>query len=138
MKFFLILTVFFSSLFVFAAPITATKTTPKYTIPDDRPVHPIVRPPHRPILRPAVVAPVVVYEENYYTTNAENSCQQYVDQIADMKNKIASLNLEIQKLKLMQEVHLQDSLKLQHEQEMLKFDNRKSIKTKNSIEIKSK
>ena len=139
MKFFLILVVFFSSLYVSANPITATKTTPRYITPDDRPVHPIVRPPHRPIVKPAIIAPVVVYEDNYYTTNVENSCQQYINQISDLNKEIVDLKVEIERLKAIEAAQVQSNLREKHEKEMLEFESRKSsVKTKNSINITSK
>jgi len=136
MKPFLMIMLFFGSSVIYATQFTATKTPPKNINLPIKPERPIVRPPHT---KPIIVAPNVVYEKNYYNTNVENSCEQYLKQIEKMNEQIISLKLEIDRLKKLEYKHLQDTLKEQHEKEVSEFDNRKnSVKSKNSIKIYSK
>jgi len=120
-----------------AAPITATKTISKPSLPIERPERPIHRP-VRPVV-PVTVNPGVIYQENYYNTNVVNSCQSYMDQIAALNGEITELKTEVARLQAIEDARLQKTLKAKHQKEMDAFDNRKSsVKTTNSIEIKTK
>lgn len=111
-----------------AEPIMATKTIP--ALPIEKPERPIVKP---------VVNTGVVHQDNYYNTNVENNCQQYIDQLNEKESEITALKQEIDRLKAIEAKHLQDTLKAKHDKEMSAFNNRKnSVKSKNSISITDK
>ncbi len=134
MRFFLIilLTLYTSILF---AEVTMQQTIPRPPLPIEKPEHPIVRPPHVPV----VVNPGVVYQDNYYSTTVVNNCQNYMDQINELNAYIDQVERELSELKAKEYERLQKDLKAKHQKELEKFENRKSsVKTKNSIEIKKK
>ena len=135
MRFFLTLffSLYASTLF---ADVTMKKTTSGPVIlPIEKPTHPIARPPHAlPIVNTGVV-----YQDNYYNNNNVNTCQQYVDQVATLNQKISTLQREVDRLQAKEDARLQQTLQEKNRQELEKFDNRKStLKTKNSIEITDK
>ena len=135
MKFFLMTLLLFGPLFL-SAEVVARKTIPKPSLPIEKPERPIHRP-VRPVV-PVVVNPGVVYQDNYYNNNVVNSCQQYIDQLAQKDKKISELTTELARLQAIEDARLQKTLKEKHQQEMDAFDNRKSsVKTTNSIEIKA-
>ena len=102
-----------------------------------RPTNPIVRPPIRPI-RP-INRPVIVREYYNYYTNPVSSCDKYIRIIVQKDQEIEILKKEIESLKGREHSKLQKNLKSEYEQELKKFDERKSgIKTKNSIDISNK
>jgi len=134
MKLLLMVIVILNTFIMAAETVSAKKVISRPTLPIEKPEHPIVRPPHRPIIRPAVV-----YQDNYYTTNVMENCQQYIEQIEALNHEINELNREIDRLQALEDARLQKTLKAKHQKELEKFDNRKnSVKTKNSINIKSK
>lgn len=101
------------------------------------PGNPIVRPPLRPI-RP-IDRPILVREEYNYYTNPVSSCDEYIRIIAQKEQEIESLKKEVEILKSKEHAKLQKNLKSEYEQELKKFDERKSgIKTDNSIDISDK
>jgi hypothetical protein len=117
------------------ADVTMKKTISRPSLPVEKPDHPIVRPPHVPV----VVNPGIVYQDNYYNTNVVNSCQSYIDQIDELNAYIDQIEKEIAELKAKEYERLQKDLKAKHKKELQEFENRKSsIKSKNTIEIKSK
>jgi len=110
----------------------------KKAVPKPKPVHPIV--PDRPVIRPGV-RPIlntgVVYQDNYYTT--VEGCESYKKQIDELNAYIDGLEAELAALKEKAYANMREDLKQKNEAELRKFENRKStVKTKNSIEIKSK
>lgn len=117
------------------AEVTALPPPPVIIPPE--PEHPIVRPPERPI-RP-VAQPLFIREDYHYYTNIETACDEYIRIIEQKDQEIDSLKKEIESLKGKEFTKLQKSLKTEYEQELKKFDERKSgIKTKNKIEISDK
>jgi predicted RNase H-like nuclease (RuvC/YqgF family) len=105
------------------------------SLPVEKPDHPIVRPPHVPV----VINPGIVYQDNYYNTNVVNNCQSYMDQIDELNAYIDQIEKELSEFKAKEYERLQKDLKDKHKKELQTFENRKSsIKSKNSIEIKSK
>jgi len=122
---------------LFAEPIIATKTYPRFSDPVVLPEHPIHRP-VRPVV-PITINPGVVYQDNYYNHNVVNSCQSYMDQITKLNQEIADLKREVERLRAIEAAHLQKKLKAEHQKDMNAFENRKSsIKSKNSIKITDK
>jgi len=114
------------------ANVTMKKTISRPSLPIEKPERPIVK---LPLVKP-VVNTGVVYQDNYYNTNVENNCQQYMDQLNEKESEIAALKQEIDRLKAIEAKHLQDTLKAKHDKEMSAFDNRKnSVRSKNSISI---
>ena len=102
-----------------------------------RPTNPIVRPPIRPI-RP-INRPVIVREYYNYYNNPVSSCNEYIRIIEQKDGEIDSLKKEIERLKAKEHTKLQKNLRTEYEQELKKFDERKSgIKTKNSIDVSDK
>ena len=132
--FFMIFIAFYTStLFV---DVTMKKMISRPSLPVEKPEHPIHRP-VRPVV-PVVVNPGVVYQDNYYNTNVVHSCQRYIDQIDELNAYIDQIEQEMAELKAKEYKRLQDDLKAKHKKELQEFENRKSsIKSKNSIEIKS-
>ena len=118
------------------AEVTMHKSIPRPVIlPIEEPEHPIVRPPH---IRP-IVNTGIVYQDNYYNTNNVNSCQQYIDQVATLNQKINTLQREVDRLQSKEDARLQKTLQEKNKKELEAFDNRKSsVKTTNSIEITDK
>ena len=125
--------------------ITAVQR-PSPVIGTDRPLSPIIRPvPTLPIVRPPVRPirpinrPVIVREHYNYYTNVVSSCDEYIRIIEQKDQEIDSLKKEIESLKGKEFTKFQKNLKTEYEQELKKFDERKSgIKTKNSIDISNK
>jgi len=116
------------------ADVTMHKKKPKPI-----PVHPII--PDKPIDRPIGVRPIVntgvVYQDNYY--HNVNSCESYQKQIDDLNAYIDGLEAELAELKEKEHARLREKLKKENDEELKKFENRKSsVKTTNSIEIKAK
>lgn len=113
------------------AEIIATSTP---TIRTAEPVHPIVKPsvrPTRPINRP-----ILVREDYNYYSNTVSSCAEYIRIIEQKDGEIDRLKKEIASLTGKEHAKLQKNLKTEYEQELQKFDERKSsIKTKNSIDV---
>ena len=131
MKLLVIIIMMINTLGMAAETISAKKVIARPTLPVERPEHPIIRPPHRPSIRPAVV-----YQDNYYTTNVMENCQQYIDQIEELNHEINELNREIDRLQAIEDARLQKTLQEKNRQELEAFENRKNtVKTKNSIEI---
>ena len=136
MKFFLMSLLLFSPLFL-SADVIARKTIPRPSLPIEKPAHPIHKP-VRPII-PVVVNPGIVYQDNYYNNNVVNSCQSYIDQLAQKDKKISELTQELARLQAIEDARLQKTRKDKHQKEMDAFENRKSsVKTTNSIEIKTR
>jgi len=135
MKFLLITFLLVGAITLNAEPIRATKTVSgPVTLPikPDRPI--FVRPPVRPIVNTGIV-----YQDNYYNDNVGYSCQQYIDQISALNQKINTLKREVDRLQSKEDARLQKTLQEKNKQEVEAFDNRKStVKTKNSIEITDK
>ena len=106
-----------------------------------RPTNPIVRPavrPVKPIDRP-ISRPVIVRKYYNYYTNTVSSCDKYVRIIEQKDQQIDRLKKEIESLKGKEHTKFQKNLKIEYEQELKKFDERKSgIKTKNSIDVSDK
>lgn len=118
------------------AEVTASPTPRPIIVPPE-PTNPIVRPPIRPI-RP-IDRPVIVYEDYNYYTNPVSSCDEYIRIIEQKDQEIENLKKEVDRLKAKEHAKLQKNLKTEYEQELKKFDERKSgIKTKNSIDISDK
>ena len=134
MKYFLILLFTFSTSTLFAE-VTMGKAISRPSLPVEKPEHPIVRPPHGlPIVNTGVV-----YQDNYYNPYTGTSCQSYIDQITALNNEIVDLKTEVARLQAIEDARLQKTLKAKHQKEMDAFNNRKSsVKTTNSIEIKTK
>jgi predicted RNase H-like nuclease (RuvC/YqgF family) len=129
----MILIIFYTP--ILFADVTMKKTISRPSLPVEKPEHPIVRPPQVPV----GVNPGIVYQDNYYNTNVVNSCQSYIDQIDELNAYIDQIEQEISELKAKEYERLQKDLKAKHKKELQEFENRKSsIKSKNSIEIKSK
>ena len=130
----LLFTFFYAS--TLFSEVTMHKGIPRPVIlPIEEPEHPIVRPPH---IRP-IVNTGIVYQDNYYNTNNVNSCQQYIDQIATLNQKINTLHREVDRLQAKENARLQKILQEKSKKELEAFDNRKStVKTTNSIEITDK
>ena len=136
MKFFLLTLLLFHPLLL-SANVLAHKTIPRPSLPIEKPEHPIHKP-VRPIV-PVVVNPGIVYQDNYYNNNVVNSCQPYIDQLAQKDKKISELTAELARLQAIEDARLQKTLKEKHQKEMDAFENRKSsVKTSNKIEIKSR
>jgi len=134
MRLFLILFFTFYTSVLFAE-VTMKKTISRPSLPVEKPDRPIVRPPHIPV----VVNPGVVYQDNAYNTNVVNNCQEYRDQIDELNAYIDQIENELSELKAKEYERLQKDLQEKHKKELQTFENRKSsIKSKNSIEIKSK
>jgi len=134
MRFFLSLlfTLYASTLF---AEVAMKKTISRPSLPVEKPDHPVVRPPHVPV----VINPGIVYQDNYYNTNVVKNCQSYMDEIDELNAYIDQIEKELSELKAKEYARLQKDLKAKHKKELQEFENRKSsIKSKNSIEIKSK
>jgi len=120
---------------VLFAEVTMKKPISRPSLPVEKPDHPIVRPPHVPV----VINPGIVYQDNYYNTNVVNNCQSYMDQIDELNAYIDQIEKELSEFKAKEYERLQKDLKDKHKKELQTFENRKSsIKSKNSIEIKSK
>ncbi len=118
------------------AEVIAVPSPPPVIIPPE-PTLPIVRPPVRPI-RP-VTRPILVREDYNYYTNVVSSCDEYIKIIAQKDQEIETLKKEIKSLKGKEFTKFQKNLKTEYEQELKKFDERKSgIKTKNSIDVSDK
>jgi len=118
------------------AEVTTGPTPPPVIIPPEATL-PIVRPPVRPI-RP-INRPVLVRENYNYYTNVVSSCDEYIKIIEQKDQEISSLKKEIESLKAKEHAKLQKNLRTEYEQELKKFDERKSgIKTKNSIDVSDK
>lgn len=118
------------------AEVTASPTPRPIIVPPE-PTNPIVRPPIRPI-RP-INRPVIVREYYNYYTNPVSSCDKYIRIIVQKDQEIEILKKEIESLKGREHSKLQKNLKSEYEQELKKFDERKSgLKTKNSIDISDK
>lgn len=101
--------------------------------PVTKPSPPLVKPvrPIRPIVNTGPV-----YQDNYYTTNVETSCEKYVGMLAQKDQEIVALKQEIERLKKQEQSKLQQRLKEDYDKELKKFDNRKSsIHTKNKAVI---
>jgi len=134
MRFFLMILITFYTPLLFA-DMTMKKTISRPSLPVEKPDHPIVRPPHVPV----VVNPGIVYQDNYYTTNVVSSCQSYMDEIDELNAYIDQIEKELAELKQKEYARLQKDLKQKHQKEIEAFDNRKStVKSKNSIEITDK
>ena len=133
MRFVLTFLFTFLSVSLLFAEVTMHKSIPRPVIlPIEKPEHPIARPPH---IRP-IVNTGIVYQDNYYNTNNVNSCQQYIDQVATLNQKISTLQREVDRLQAKEDARLQKILQAKTKKELEAFDNRKStVKTKNSIEI---
>jgi hypothetical protein len=133
MNFFLLTVLFFTPYSLFAE-VRAKKTIYE-------PMHPIERPPLRPVV-PITVNPGVVYQDNYYNYNynrIEVNCRQYADLLREKDRKIEKLTKEVLRLQSQADKRLQKELRAQHQKELQEFDNRKStVKTTNSIEITDK
>jgi len=101
--------------------------------------HPIHKPikPSRPVV-PVVVNPGIVYQDNYYNTTVEDNCNKYIEVIDQQNQEIAALKKEVERLKREADERLQENLKEEHDKELKEFDNRRSIKTKNSFSISDK
>ena len=122
---------------------------PKVTKPVVRPLsfidqpdvtEPIVRPAVRPIrpIRPRD-RPVRVREYYNYNTNVISSCDEYIRIIEEKDHEIDGLKKEIESLKAKEHTKFQKNLRTEYEQELKKFDERKSgIKTKNRIDVSDK
>ena len=134
MRFFLIMLMTLSTSTLFA-DVTMHKSIPKPVLPIEKPDRPIIRPPHGiPVINTGIV-----YQDNYYNDNVGSSCQQYIDQIATLNQKISTLQREVDRLQAKEDARLQQTLQEKNRQELEAFDNRKStLKTKNSIEITDK
>ena len=131
--FFMIFIAFYTS--TLFADVTMKKTISRPSLPVEKPEHPIVRPPHAPV----VVNPGIVYQDNYYNTNVVNSCQSYIEEIDELNAYIDQIEKELAALKQKEYARLQKDLKQKHQKEIEAFDNRKStVKSKNSIEITDK
>jgi len=132
--FFFIVTVFIGlSTFSFA-----DITMHKRPIIPPRPVHPIE--PERPIDRP-IVRPYVdtAFVDNRVINNNYESCEKYKELIDELNAYIDQLEKEIAELKEKEYARLRKELKAKHEEEVKKFDERKSsVKSKNSIIISDK
>ncbi len=117
------------------ADVIARKIIPRPTLPVEKPDRPVfVHPPVRPIVNTGIV-----YQDNYYNTNVVNSCQKYMDDIDALNAYIDQIEKELAALKAKENARLQKTLKEKHQKELDAFDNRKSsVKSKNSIEIRSK
>ena len=134
MRFFLLILITFYTSTLFA-DVTMKKTIPRPSLPVEKPDRPIVRPPHVPV----AINPGIVYQDNYYTTNVVNSCQNYMDEIDELNAYIDQIEKELAALKQKEYARLQKDLKQKHQKEIEAFDNRKStVKSKNSIEITDK
>lgn len=115
------------------AEVTASPTPLPVVVPPEI-THPIVRPPVRPI-RP-ITRPILVREDYNYYTNVISSCDEYIRIIEQKDQEIVILKKEIESLKGKEQAKFQKSLKTEYEQELKKFDERKSgIKSKNRINI---
>ncbi len=124
----LIITVSFSGI--------AMKSEPKEKPEISNPIHRPIRP-NRPVV-PVVVNPGIVYQDNYYNTTVEDNCNKYIEIIDQQDQEIAALQKEVERLKREADKRLQESLKEEHDKELKEFDNRRSIKTKNSFSISDK
>jgi len=112
------------------AEVTAAPTS-RQIIVAPVPENPIARPPAR-----VITQPVLVREDYNYYTNTVSSCDGYIRIIEEKDQEIDSLKKEIESLKAKEYAKLQKNLKTEYEQELKKFDERKSgIKTKNSIDV---
>lgn len=119
-----------------SAEVTALPTPPPVIIPPE-PTLPIVRPPVRPI-KP-IIGPIFVREDYNYYSNPVSSCDEYIRIIEQKDQEIDMLKKEIESLKGKEQAKFQKNLKTEYEQELKKFDERKSgIKTKNSIDVSDK
>jgi hypothetical protein len=121
----LIITVSFSGI----AMKSEAKEKPEISHPIHKPIRPI-----KPIV-PVVVNPGIVYQDNYYNTTVEDNCNKYIEIIDQQDQEIAALKREIEMLKREADKRLQENLKKEHDKEIEEFDNRRSIKTKNSFSI---
>jgi len=108
--------------------------SPRPIIVPPVPTHPIVRPPERPGTQP-----IFVLEDYNYYSNPVSSCDEYIRIIEQKDQIIDSLKKEVESLKSKEQTKFQKSLKTEYEQELKKFDERKSgLKTKNSIDVSDK
>ena len=118
------------------AEVTAAPA-PRPIIEPPIPTNPIVRPPLRPIN--PIDRPILVREDYNYYTNPVSSCDEYIRIIEKKNGEIDRLKKEIESLKSKEHAKLQKNLRTEYEQELKKFDERKSgIKTKNSIDVSDK
>ena len=120
-----------------------TSSFPGYIVYDQEPIkskksNSVNKPkrPHRPV-RPVIVNPVV-YQDNYYNTTIEDSCNKYIEIIDKKDKEIAALQKEVERLRSEADERLQKNLKKEHDKEIEEFDNRRSIKIKNSFSISDK
>ena len=123
--------------------LTITVSFPGYIVYDQKPVktkkpHSIDKPtrPHRPV-SPIIVNPIV-YQDNYYNTTVADNCNKYIEIIDQQDQEIAALKKEVERLRSEVDERLQKTLKEEHDKEINEFDNRRSIKTKNSFNISDK
>ena len=83
-----------------------------------------------------------VYNEAYgYAVPAGTDCQKYMDIIKEKDAKIKALSQELNALKSQQQLQLQEHLKKKHDNEMEKFDEKRSdtaAKETNKIIISDK
>ena len=97
--------------------------------------HPtILRPRYRP--RRPVLVPVLMNQDNHYYTTVENNCDKFIDMINEKDAEILKLTKKLNRLEAKEAKQMRKALKKKYDEEMEKFDNRKSsIKTTNSISI---
>ena len=124
----LIITVSFSGVAVKSAP----KEKPGISHPIHKPIRPGI-----PVV-PVVINPGIVYQDNYYNTTVEDNCNKYIEIIDQQNKEIAALQKEVERLRSEADERLQKNLKAEHDKEIEAFDNRRSIKTKNSYNITDK
>lgn len=116
------------------AEMTAAPTPPSVIVPP-KPTHPIVKPPVKPIDN----RPVLVREDYLYCDNMASCCAEYIKTIEQKDKEIDKLKKELERLKGKEFGKFQKNLQTEYEQELQKFDERKSgIKTKNIIDISDK
>ena len=107
----------------------ALEEDPEISWPIEKPIRPIH--PVRPVINTGIV-----YQDNYYNENYQTSCDEYLKIIAQKDETILALKQEIEALKRKEQQELQQSLKVQYDAQMKKFEKSKSsIKTNNSITI---
>jgi TolA-binding protein len=100
------------------------------------PVLPPIEKPIRPV-RP-VINTGIVYQDNVYQENYQNSCVHLQQVIEQQDALIAQLQNELEELRAKEQQKLQETLRKKYEQQMKTFEkSSSSVSTTNSITISS-
>ncbi len=83
-----------------------------------------------------VLVPILMNQDNHYYTTVQNNCNKFIDIINEKDAEILKLTKKINRLEEKEAERTRKELKKKYDDEMKKFENRKSsISTKNSILI---